>query len=280
LSIPQWEIGGVAPEAQELSPWDTLVLGGVKLPGRARLHARRGRKHDRKSGPGSDGESFTDLGAQAAEVDITITVWTEQQMQALVDALDKLLPVPKKPASPGQPIAPVTLTYTDARLLTPTGDAAGPWDPLQIAQEYGFPVTVSADQGFGGIPYPDAILNPAPDVFGASSVLASQNSPTLRAGQAVPATAAQAAGQTSKPLSISHPSLARLRIRSVLIVEEENFQPGHEKGTFDWKARAVEWMGKGNTKVIGTASSSSTANPGNVPVTPSLPLPSDADTGP
>jgi len=256
-----------------------LVLGGVKLPGRARLHSRRGRKHDRKGGPGSDGENFTDLGSKAAEIDITITVVDADEMQALVDALDGLLPVPKKPVGPGQPVAPVTLTYRDSGLLTPTGEAAGPWDPLAVAKQYGFPVTVAADQGFGGVPYPDAILNPDPATFGPSSVLASQNSPTIGATpNATPP--AQPAGQTAKPLTISHPSLARLRVRNVIIVEEEGFQPGHEKGTFDWRARAVEWMGKGNTKVIGTATSSTTANPGTVPVTSSLPLPSDTDTGP
>jgi len=280
MGIPQWETGGVGPKAQELSPWDTLVLGGKTLPGRARVHSRRGRKHDRKGGPGADGETFTDLGSQAAELDISITLVDADEMQALVDALDGLLPVPKKTASPGQPVAPVTLTYTDGRLLSSTGDAVGPWDPLQIAEDYGFPVTVAADQGFGGIPYPDAILNPNPAKFGPSTVLASQNSPTLRTGQGAAGTPVQPAGQTSTPLSIMHPSLARLRVRSVIIVEEEGFQPGPEKGTFEWKARAVEWMGKGNTKVIGTANGASTANPGNVPVTPALPLPSDADTGP
>lgn len=265
MSIPKWGTGGVGPEIEQLSPWDTLVLGGITLPGRATVRAHRGRKHDRKRALGADGETFTDQGAEAAELDLTITIWRPEQMDDLVQALDRLLPAPRKTT----PAAAVPgLTFTESGLLNPDGSPAGAYDPLAFAASFrtpgtgNFDIAIPADQEG---PYPTALFSNGVINF--------------------PTNADQKSGASLRPLSISHPSLARLKVRSVLIIDEDNFRPGPERGTYEWHAKAVEWMSTGKAKVVATPSGSESGGGGlvlgQVAVSPSLPIdPSQTDVGP
>lgn len=222
---PEWDSGlaGLEVADSNRNPWDTLVLGGVALPGRAHVRAHRGRKHDRKGAPGCDGETFTDLGSRVAELEIVITVWSAKQLEALTEALDKALPAPKK------------VTKSEPK-VTPQG----------LADQARFWLG-----GQGTLPLP------------------AKPQPTK--------------GESLEPITIAHPSLARLRVRSILITEEENFQPGHEPGTFEWRCRAVEFMGKGTSTVVGTADGSISLREkvaSGIPVQSAPTPPSESDGSP
>lgn len=220
---PSWDTGGDGIElSQDQLPWDTLVLRGVPLPGRATIHARRGRKHDRKGGPGCDGETFTDLGSKVAELDITVTVWSSEQLDALVAALDQALPAPKKIARK-QVFASGDFSISGPNVHAGDAPTGAKVDRIEIINELTLKYVGS-------------------EIYVLSS----------KGGAAQPV-----AGESLEAIPISHPSLARLRVRSILIIEEENFQPGHEPGTFEWRCRAVEWMGKGSAAVVATAKGAS-----------------------
>lgn len=61
--------------------WDTLYLGGSPLPGLASVSATHGRKLDAKSAPGTNGARIVDKGYQPAKVDITLKLWTKEQLE-------------------------------------------------------------------------------------------------------------------------------------------------------------------------------------------------------
>ena len=58
--------------------WDTLTLGGFKLPGVPRVTVKRGRKLDKKSAKGRNGATITDGGGQGAEVEIELRIATAE----------------------------------------------------------------------------------------------------------------------------------------------------------------------------------------------------------
>lgn len=62
--------------------WDTVYLANVALPGLARVTATHGRKLDSKSPAGSDGATITDKGFKPATVEITLRIWTKEQLDA------------------------------------------------------------------------------------------------------------------------------------------------------------------------------------------------------
>lgn len=61
--------------------WDTVVLGDEQLPGIARVRATHGRKLDAKSAAGSNGARIVDKGYEAAKVEITLKIWTKEQLE-------------------------------------------------------------------------------------------------------------------------------------------------------------------------------------------------------
>lgn len=65
-----WEAGD--------TDWDTLTLGGFKLPGVPRVTVKRGRKLDKKSAKGRNGATITDGGGQGAEVEIELRIATAE----------------------------------------------------------------------------------------------------------------------------------------------------------------------------------------------------------
>jgi len=62
--------------------WDAVYLSGNALPGLARVSATHGRKLDTKSAPGANGARIVDKGYQPAKVDITLKLWTKEQLEA------------------------------------------------------------------------------------------------------------------------------------------------------------------------------------------------------
>lgn len=233
MALPQWETGAAGPELPELNPWDVLILGGIKLPGRVRLRARRGRKCDRKSPRGVDGETFTDQGSKVAELEILITVWGHDQLEDLVAKLDRLLPVPKK-------------------AVPPANQAVS--GPLNANQKAAAAQWIQDRLNGSTAPLPDSAINAGGLTPEQKAATATEVQLWLDGKAPFPLTQGPPPpkGDSLRPLSIVHPSLARLRIRSVMITEEENFQPGPEVGTFEWRARAVEWMAKSQTSVLAT----------------------------
>lgn len=73
--------------------WDTVFLGGDQqaIPGLCAVKAKLGRKLDSKGPAGSDGANIRDKGYKLAEVEVTVTLWTEEQWSVFNDMLDDLL---------------------------------------------------------------------------------------------------------------------------------------------------------------------------------------------
>jgi hypothetical protein len=62
--------------------WDTVYLAGDAMPGVASVSASHGRKLDVKSAPGSNGARIVDKGYEPAKVEITLKLWTKEQLMA------------------------------------------------------------------------------------------------------------------------------------------------------------------------------------------------------
>lgn len=77
--------------------WDTVILGGFRLPGVARLTIERGRKLDKKSAPGRNGATITDGGGEGAAVSIELQMTTPEEWDAWVAALRVLDPTKTSP---------------------------------------------------------------------------------------------------------------------------------------------------------------------------------------
>jgi hypothetical protein len=254
--VPIWETGSVGPDPLPGGPWDTVILGGITMPGRALVEATRRRKLDHKSAPGGDTTTSTDLGYEAAEITIKLTVWEQGQLDALYDAMAKLTPVPKKATVLPQREADGSLPvpYADDRML-PSGL---PLSDQQITAGLGVPDNngaPTADDYLPG-PYLPALFTPG--------YLASIS----------PTTPKPPAGQLMKPVTISHPSLVMppLRIRAIILEEVGNLRQGRERGTMEMTIRAKEFTGKSSTTVLGTPNSSTpplTSLPQAIPAGPS-----------
>jgi hypothetical protein len=59
--------------------WDTAMLAGEKLPGICDVKCERTLQIDQQKGPKSDGAALVMNGVLPATVDITVTIWTEEQ---------------------------------------------------------------------------------------------------------------------------------------------------------------------------------------------------------
>lgn len=263
MSTPMWETGEIGPPAGELGPWDTVVLGGVSLPGRARVTASRERKYDTKAGAANDGATHTDQGYKVcSKITVVLTIWNAKQLAVLEEAMAKIMPVPRKAAPPGpqrDASGALPIPYADDRVNQPSL----PFDATQAAAPFLPPAapTPTADDYLPG-PYLPVLYTPGYLEQISSSAPAPKK------------------GQTIKPLSIYHPSLAMppLRIRSVLVKEVENLRPGTEKGTMEMTMHFIEFMPSSSNTVTATASGTSsdiTKEPQAIPSGPS-----SSDVGP
>ncbi len=93
---------GFIGEAFSKNPWDYVTIefpnSGVpnQTPGLCTVSVRRGRKVDRKKSSGSDGETLTFTGISNADIEISITIWTPEQLDILIDLWKVIQPPPGK----------------------------------------------------------------------------------------------------------------------------------------------------------------------------------------
>lgn len=225
MKIPMWENGSAEKAPPKLSPWDTLVLAGEVIPGKAEVQITRKRATDSRKAPGSEGGTTTDHGNELAEVSVTLTLWTEDQIRALEKVYHLLEPTPAKPKKTLQvefgpstivdlitapqapsPLLPSSVSFTDV-LTAPVGPA-----PLQE----------------------NAPFSPPP-----------VKKPVLT------------------PLSIRHPACAMRRVHSVVVLEVEGPSKGGVAGTMELKLKLREWVKvpKGNVTSTPNAAADITTLP-------------------
>lgn len=65
------------------NPWDVVTIGGDRTPGIAQVMCEKRRAIDRKKPAGADGARITVHGADLAEVQIQLLIWTPQQLAVL-----------------------------------------------------------------------------------------------------------------------------------------------------------------------------------------------------
>jgi len=81
-----------APWPDELSPWETLTLAGVRVPGVAKVEGGRRRRLDHRTSAGASGETASDMGYDPGEFTITLTLWTPMQFLALQNMIPLIQP--------------------------------------------------------------------------------------------------------------------------------------------------------------------------------------------
>lgn len=86
----------------KLSPWDTVVLGGVVAPGLALVQCRKGKRFDIKLAKGAKVPTMTFIGYELAEIVVTIRIWTQAQLADLWRMAPSLNP----PAAPPSGLDP------------------------------------------------------------------------------------------------------------------------------------------------------------------------------
>lgn len=77
-------------------PWDTVVIGGMKLPGLCEVRGLAQLELDKKKPKGSNGVTLTVTGYEPGPFEITCTVWTSEQWDWLQDWINKFWALPRK----------------------------------------------------------------------------------------------------------------------------------------------------------------------------------------
>lgn len=106
---------GFIGETFSSNPWDTVqiyipipFLTGIlaelnvnRFPGICDVQVKRGRDLDRKKSAGSDGQRLTFKGISNADVDISVTIWTPEQLEVMRQLWNVIQP----PVGKGSPAA-------------------------------------------------------------------------------------------------------------------------------------------------------------------------------
>lgn len=88
MAIPFWDEVTDGYESSEVTnPWDIVTLNGFRSPGIADVRCTPQLKIDLPKKASQDGGPAIERGHLPAKVDISITVWTPQQWQALQELL-------------------------------------------------------------------------------------------------------------------------------------------------------------------------------------------------
>lgn len=198
--------------------WDTVLLGGDPLPGIARVTATHGRKLDSKSAPGSNGARIIDKGFQPAKVDITLKLWTKEQLETWF----RLAP---------------TLTYRrePPRTARDGADEAGRRARArQLTQGEGALVSsvltgVSASLAAQGASEQEIVRKQDAEVAAALAEYRRSSGGSTRARSL-----------ERHDLDISHPALDALQIRRVYIEEVSTPNPTSIPGAYEVKIKAIE----------------------------------------
>ena len=95
-TVPFWDVPPVSidPRTAGFSPWDTVSISGQIFPGMARVRAKRSKRYDVKMSKGPSGAAFTFVGWKPADVEISISIWTQSQLNTLQSLLPIVLTKP------------------------------------------------------------------------------------------------------------------------------------------------------------------------------------------
>jgi hypothetical protein len=91
--VPFWDLPLTTYELSNnaFNPWDTVILGGLWLPGLGKVLVKTRKRFDVKKKKGSDGAGLTFTGYDPSDVNITLRVWTPIHL----DTLQSLMPMLK-----------------------------------------------------------------------------------------------------------------------------------------------------------------------------------------
>jgi hypothetical protein len=165
---PFWDLApaGVYLQFDErlVTPWERVKLAGVDLPGVCSVASPgRIRKVQTMSGPGDEGEIVLDVGAMAADVSITVRMWTPAhlaQWEAFTDEYERLLlglrvgdDVWTPPIFPAAvPAAPIPAQPTPQDATVPALDVIHPGLALaNITRIYVYQVGIPAPSSVKGL---------------------------------------------------------------------------------------------------------------------------------
>jgi hypothetical protein len=77
-------------ESPEL--WDSVYIGGVRVPGVVRISGGHSRREDSEAVPGQDGVTTTILGYEPAEFSVEVLLWGERDYDAYMDFYHRFKP--------------------------------------------------------------------------------------------------------------------------------------------------------------------------------------------
>jgi hypothetical protein len=88
---------GISGEIYSTNEWDIVFLDGVGLPGICDVKGIAELKVDNKKTPGKDGSTITITGYQPGPFEVTCKVWMPEQLDILVEAIDRIWNLPRRP---------------------------------------------------------------------------------------------------------------------------------------------------------------------------------------
>lgn len=117
-SVPFWDVPPTTLDPAEglTSPWDTVFFGGQKFPGLARVKSKKQKRIDVKKKKGDSSATMTFVGYGPAEIDVSLSIWTQGQFDSLQALMPIILP---KPARPGvvTNFSPIDIVYPSLVLM-------------------------------------------------------------------------------------------------------------------------------------------------------------------
>ncbi len=114
-TVPFWDDppNQIEPSNNQLNPWDVCVLGGIPLPGIARVNSKTHSRYQVKPVKNQNYQTITFLGYDPAEIIIENRIWTKVHLNMLTAQLPNLLPK----FGPQQPSQKEGLTDAELRRL-------------------------------------------------------------------------------------------------------------------------------------------------------------------
>jgi hypothetical protein len=143
-----WDLGNAYEqfsEAAQWSPWDTCLMGGIRMPGLVRVRSRKRRKLLTAGGIGTQREELVDTGAEASQVEFVCTMWMPDHLTAygaLAKLIELLSGTRQKPKAvtvyhPGLRLLNITSVYVTAvGVPEPHGSSGGAYVATIEAQEF------------------------------------------------------------------------------------------------------------------------------------------------
>lgn len=184
--------------------WDTVVLGDEALPGLARVTGAHGRKLDVKSAPGTNGARIVDKGYQPAKVEITLKLWTKEQL----DAWFRIAPTLTYRSEPPRRATSTTQTKQQIEAARRVDLVRASVESITIAQ---LAESNATEQEI-------------------ASKLAAQNRPAT----------ARARALERRDFSVSHPALDTIQVHRLYIEEVSTPNPTGSPGVYEVRIKAIE----------------------------------------